>query len=256
MKSYITILFLFFNSFVLSQPSNGLIAYYTFDGDYQDHSGNNNLGTGYNTIFVSDRFNNNGNSIFFNGINSYVSIPNSISLSAPAVTNKISISLWFFLEQSFDIHNPFLTKSNESSGIISYALNYCYCSGNGGNLIDLFIGGTSNNLFYSFNLQQWYHLVVTYDEQKIKYYVNSILVGEIPFVGNILSNDLPLELGRNVPGTTEYYHGRLDDVRIYSRDLSQTEISDLYHENGWPFNQGLMAYYPCLLYTSPSPRDS
>ena len=64
-------------------------------------------------------------------------------------------------------------------------------------------------------------------------YENGNLIGQTPFAGAIEVNSLPLEFGRNMPGLPDYYHGRLDDVRIYDGVLSQSEVSDLYHENGW-----------------------
>src|SRR5690606_37655694 len=131
------------------------------------------------------------------------------------------ISLWFYLEQSFDIHNPFITKSDNLAQSGQYSLNYCYC---GGDLIDLNIGNTANTIPHSFSLHQWYHLVVTYDGQQVRYYENGSLIGQTPFTGAIEVNSLPLEFGRNMPGLPDYYHGRLDDVRIYDGVLSQAEI--------------------------------
>lgn len=210
--------------------TNGeLLAHFQFDGNYQDISGNNNIGNGFNTSFLEDRFNQPGKAVFFNGIDSYVSVPNSASLSSP--TQTISISLWFYLEQSFDIHNPFLTKSDDMGQSGQYSLNFCYCSGTP--LIDLNIGNTANSIYHDFNIHHWYHLVVTYDGQQVRYYENGNLIGQTPFTGVIEVNSLPLEFGRNMPGLPDYYHGRLDDVRIYDGVLSTSEISDLYHENGW-----------------------
>jgi hypothetical protein len=33
--------------------------------------------------------------------------------------------------------------------------------------------------------------------------------------------------------TSELFDGVIDDVRIYNRALSEVEIQELYHENGW-----------------------
>ncbi|GMV00337.1 MAG: LamG domain-containing protein [Ignavibacteriota bacterium] len=212
-----------------STISQGLVAHYKFDGNYLDESGYNNTGNGFNTNFLTDRFGQEGATVFFNGIDSYVSVPNSASLSSP--TNSISISLWFYLEQAYDLHNCFLTKSDQLNQSGQYTLNYCNCTD--GNLIDLNIGNTANFIYHNFNLHEWYHLVVTYEGQLIKFYENGTFIGQTTFSGNIQVNDLPLEFGRNMPGLPDYYHGRIDDARIYNRALTETEIQELYHENGW-----------------------
>lgn len=42
-----------------------------------------------------------------------------------------------------------------------------------------------------------------------------------------------------------YFHGKIDDIRLYNDDLTYSEIQSLYNENGWdPLQNGLVAYYP------------
>ncbi|MEJ5261800.1 MAG: LamG-like jellyroll fold domain-containing protein [Ignavibacterium sp.] len=230
MKKLVLILtFILGQIFCFAQINQGLVAHYKFDGNFIDYSGNNNHGTGFNTMFETDRFYQLNKSVYFNGTNSYVSIPNSASLSSPI--NSLSISIWFYLEQAYYIHNPFLTKSDQLNQSGQFSLNYCNCTF--GNIIDLNLGNTPNYVYHSFNLNEWYHLVVTYTGQTIKFYENGIFIGQTSFWGNIQADELPLEFGRNMPGLPDYYHGRLDDVRIYNRALSETEIQELYHENGW-----------------------
>ena len=241
MKIMITFLqFILIVSTNIAQPTNGIVAHYPFNGDYQDYSGQGNDGSGINTTFMNDRFGETDKAVYFNGDDAYVTIPNSTSLSSP--TEQLAISIWFYLEQANTIHNPFLTKSDDPNQSGQYMLNYQKYTGD--SHIDLNFNHSAHNYAYTFSLQEWYHLVVSYDGSSIKYYVNSTYIGELGTTGNIEQSSLPLEFGRNVPGATEYYKGGLDDIRIYNRALTETEILELYHESDWQLDQGLVAYYP------------
>ena len=72
---------------------------------------------------------------------------------------------------------------------------------------------------------QWAHVAVTYDNQTARIYANGDLVEEQ--VWNTTMNPLSggqLVLGREFPGNSEWMGGELDEVRIWSRVLSQSEI--------------------------------
>jgi hypothetical protein len=72
-------------------------------------------------------------------------------------------------------------------------------------------------------LNTWSHLAGTYDGATLRLYVNGALVASQAFTGAITTSPGALRLGGNsVWG--EYFRGRLDEVRIYNRPLSQAEI--------------------------------
>jgi hypothetical protein len=55
------------------------------------------------------------------------------------------------------------------------------------------------------------------------------LIATQPYTTNILNNTLPLEFGRDMPGITEVFNGKIDDIGIWNRPLSQQEITNLYN---------------------------
>src|SRR5204863_7600274 len=73
-------------------------------------------------------------------------------------------------------------------------------------------------------LNTWTHLAATYDAvtgQSL--YLNGVQVANVSPFGNIVTSIGPLRIGGNsIFG--EYYVGTIDDVRVYNRALSQTEI--------------------------------
>ncbi len=72
-------------------------------------------------------------------------------------------------------------------------------------------------------LNTWTHLAATYDGATLRLYVNGVQVGSRPITGAILATTGALRIGGNsVWG--EFFQGRLDEIRIYNRALTQAEI--------------------------------
>jgi Concanavalin A-like lectin/glucanases superfamily len=72
-------------------------------------------------------------------------------------------------------------------------------------------------------LNTWSHLAATYDGTTIRLYVDGALVRSQAAAGTIMTTTNPLRIGGNVIWG-EWFHGIIDEVRIYNRVLSATEI--------------------------------
>ena len=69
----------------------------------------------------------------------------------------------------------------------------------------------------------WTHLAATYDNSILKLYVNGTQVGSKALTGDLSDAPGPLTIGANdVFG--EHFHGLIDEVRVYNRQLSRDEI--------------------------------
>ena len=79
------------SSDTLDITSDGLVAYYDFDGDANDNSGNSNDGTVTNATLTSDRHGNSNKAYSFDGNNSYVEIPWS---GTAIIKGDITMSVW------------------------------------------------------------------------------------------------------------------------------------------------------------------
>jgi hypothetical protein len=97
----------------------------------------------------------------------------------------------------------------------------------------------------SFN-NSWHHLAGTYNGSQIKLYVDGELKTTTDYVGSIASDTNNVNLGKSSDFTDRWYNGLLDDVRIYSRALSQEEVAYLAGKTA--FTQPLY-----LLLTPPNP---
>ena len=205
--------------------TDGLIATYLLNGNVKDDSGLNNNGRIHGACAYSiDRFGNDCGAMRFNGSNGYVSVPNSISLSSPK--KNLTLSIWFKTTQ----------------GQKNFKWITALCKGNSrkekANSPHYRLQITSKTLSVNteftekktikFVDNRWYHYVMTYDGQKVKTYLDGELVFNYPFTRTLFSNKGPLLIGRDAPGTDEYFNGALDEIRIYNRALNQREITELY----------------------------
>jgi len=206
-------------------PSAGLVAAYGFEegggSTVADASGNNNTGTlsGGVSWTTGGRF---GNALVFNGAN-LVSIPPDRSLD---LTTAMTLEAWVYPTVAPTNWTTVLMK--EQSDEFVYTLysgsssSQPYALINTGNS-----AATEQGTFASTTLpvNTWSHLAATYDGANVRLYVNGVLMGSQPASGSIAASNGTLVLGgNNVWG--EYFTGLIDEVRIYNRALSMTEIQD------------------------------
>ena len=69
----------------------------------------------------------------------------------------------------------------------------------------------------------WSHLAVTFDGTTIRLYVNGAQVSTRTRSGSFTTSSNPLQIGGN-RFYTQYFQGKIDEVRVYNRPLSATEI--------------------------------
>jgi hypothetical protein len=207
---------------------NGLVAWYPLDGNVNDASGNGNNGSLVGApLFGAGKF---GTSVILNGSTQYVSIPTSSSLAVPG---SLTISLWMNPTDWADsLHQTqqLVAKSNGGAANNDYELRE-----NGGSQNLQFlktIGGsqqTINSNVVTIPNNQWTHIVVTFNASTfaVNFYLNGAADGGGTFTsGSINTYTQPLTIGTRPTGNS--FNGSIDDVRIYNRVLSTTEISQLY----------------------------
>lgn len=77
---------------------------------------------------------------------------------------------------------------------------------------------------------RWHHAVGVYDGTRIALYIDGKLDGSAPASGQIATNDESVLIGENSERPDRFWHGLIDEVRIYSYALSENEITALYEE--------------------------
>jgi fibronectin type 3 domain-containing protein len=200
-------------------PPTGLAAAYSFNAGSgstaADSSGNGNggsiSGAAWSTLGKY------GNALSFDGVNDLVTVADSSSLD---FTTSLTIEAWVFPTDTSSWHTVVL---KEQPGQLVYAL---YASTDtpapGGHVYvnaDTWARGP-----IGLPLNTWSHLAVTYDGSTIRLYVNAALVASLGgVVGSMPNSTLPLDIGgNNVWG--EWFAGRIDEVRLYNRALTQAEL--------------------------------
>ncbi len=229
-----TLLFFFISSTLYCQ---NVIAYYPFDNNANDVSGNNNNGVIYGGVkSTTDRFGNPCGALHFNGIDAFIEVPNSKTLQLPQ--NKISISCWFKLENNLTSNGDkwltLLCKGNdalETQNNPQYRLQVLQ------SLSQSTISISTDFTEYDYNYQNnsiemgaWNFYALVYDGSFVRTYLNNKKVWEFAYNKNFEPNDLPLLIGKDVPGATEFYLGALDELRIYNSTLTETEINNLFND--------------------------
>jgi hypothetical protein len=203
--------------------TTGLVGYWKFDDGSGtttvDSSGSGNNGTlNGGTRWTSGLF---GSALDFDGVNDYVDCGANTSLD---ITAKVTLSAWVKTRDSGNSqYNPFVGK-----GDTSYALQH-----QNGNNIEFFIYDAGawpyarmTGVTSSFN-GTWHHVAGTYDGSELKVYVDGLLRGTTAHTGAIATSTYAVSMGRNSQQTTRYYEGLIDEVRIYNRALSASEIAYL-----------------------------
>jgi len=205
--------------------STGLLAYYPFSGDAADASGNSNHGTPtVSMVLTTDRFGSQNSAYEFNGLNSYILVPNSQSLSSP--TTAMTQAAWVMLygvSQVGSAFDPILMKSVTTENAMMYRL-YCTTS-----VLGVAYGNWNNGLASdaTLPLNEWHHVASTSDGAKIRQFVDGVQVDSTAFVYAIVPDTRPLLIGADTPGSFEVFNGRIDEVRIYDRALTGAEIGAL-----------------------------
>lgn len=204
-------------------PTNGLVAYYPFNADAKDESGNGNNGTVHSATPTTDRFGNpNSAYSFTNG--SWIDFGDV--LSNVFASNTYSISIWFELSQSND--GGLIYKWNTSESSVGNAF---WATPTG--IV------TNNNIATTVSappVSVWIHYVYVMNQGNMSLYRNDTLKAQTTGNQSLSSTGHDLQVGGDINGDEAQYqfYGNIDDIRIYSRVLSSSEVNDLYHEGGWP----------------------
>jgi gliding motility-associated-like protein len=77
---------------------------------------------------------------------------------------------------------------------------------------------------YTYALNQWYHIAVTYDGAALKYYVNGCKFAEMAATGDLIQNDRLTAIGNRSLFVDEQFIGYLDEISIWNKARTETQI--------------------------------
>lgn len=220
----IIFLFVFFSKLenVLAESlSDGLVAYYPFNGNANDESGNGKHGVNYGADLTENKFGIQNSAYSFTRVTDadgdYIQMPVNIN---PDVMPKSTIIVWVKIKNEY-LDSGQAVFSNDNWGWDRAIFNWL---GSGWGITK------QNDLvgYHKVEIDKWYFIVGIFDQenQKIKLRVNDSL-----YQGNGYSN-----MGNNFINIgcsghdTAYLDGSIDEVRIYNRVLTDEEIDELYNQ--------------------------
>lgn len=221
---------------------SGLVAYYPLDGDAQDHSGAGRHGTLTGAMPCPNRQGIPATACIFDGIDDYGTIPNLSGHSS------YTQSVWFRC-RTVGTNNTLLSTED---GVIRVnvvsadsMLYYTSVHGRAG------IGPQNHTTEYGNHkvaLGRWNHaVVIAAADSLLSLYLNGVLVNEehVTDGGNVSALTGSF-IGRRTEGI-ELFRGEMDEVRVYDRILTATEVDSLCREAGldWQSSQApfLIAEY-------------
>ncbi|MDC1371032.1 LamG domain-containing protein, partial [Flavobacteriales bacterium] len=214
-------------------PSNlqtGLVGYWPFCGNANDESGNGNNGTVNGATLITDRFGNANSAYDFDG-NDWIQVPHNNSINFDN-TDSYSILIWY--KQGIYTSGQSIIEKWESS---SPSYPYIIRTSQNGSRIDLiaaaYDGTAIQNSVKLTTLpnSDWNQVVVVYSNYVNKLYHNGILIDSSNIRLSSFSNNIDLFIGRRGSTNNRFFHGKLDDMAIWNRALSQVEIQQLYTPN-------------------------
>jgi len=190
----------------------GMIAHYKFEGNFKDNCGGRRNGISSGVKSVSGRV---GKGAFFDGKS------NSVSLPVKALNNlpEGSVALWVgVLRRSGDLLVRDYGNGSAPAGMRLSPMGVLQAS----------LAGFADAALESrrtMSFKKWNHVAWVWDGQSQRLYLNGELDCESPAQGGVLDSESGwLKVG-------EGFKGKIDELRLYKRALSATEVKALYESD-------------------------
>lgn len=217
------------NLAAIAGSGSGLIAHYAFDEGSGSQAGDSS-GNGKSASLAGSptwTAGSVGGALDFNGSNY------AMSVGSVSVPSTFSVSAWVKPSANPEV-GAFADRIVESAYNTGFALTY-YNNG----LQRVFMLSVKGNPLFAnapVPLGQWTHVTATFDGSVAKVYVNGNLDASDDFSGLVSpgSTNMPIYIGTyfNAPGELAGFRGSIDDVRVYDRALSSSEVGEIYAYSG------------------------
>ncbi|MBC8216988.1 MAG: LamG domain-containing protein, partial [Planctomycetes bacterium] len=204
----------------------GLVAWYRFDGDASDSSGNNLHGTEVgDPTYEAGVF---GQAISLDGDGDYVDCGLAPKFD---ITEFITFTYWIKVVAFDKSWNTVLSRGDDSWRSSRAGTN---------NFMEAAVGGTSGNYTYGVTPVddgEWHHVGWVYDGTMNYLYVDGEVDATEENSGQITVSSYPLYIGDNSQATGRFWTGLIDDVMIYNRALTQEEVQRVMQSSAGAYPQ-------------------
>ena len=209
---------------------DGPYAHWSFDGSgsiVTDYSGNDYHGTLSGATRSAAGVT--GGALAFDGVDDYVDLG-----AMDIAGSEMTISAWFNADDFENDDARIISKANGRNNADHWWMLSTYdVAGSMRLRFRLKTNGTTHELIGdsgSIAAGEWVHAVARYDGTRMELFVNGTTTGSAPKSGTIsTASSVPVYIGNNPAGDGAYkFDGRIDDLRIYDRALTDQEIQALY----------------------------
>ena len=180
-----------------------------------------------------------GNGCAFDGVNSYIEVPNSLNLN---LTGNLSAVAWVKV------------SSNSNGFIITKGIypDYNYkleATADGKFQAIVGIDGQQRiaRSTDNYELNRWYEVTLTYDGSFVNLYVDGSLNANTFYSGVPAQNNYPVIIGKYYGGPGYFFNGTIDEAAIYSKALSSQEITQIYQSKKAKFTDWVAGKYGTAL---------
>ena len=217
--------------------TQGLVAFYPFNGNGNDSTSNNRDGVVHGATLTNDRNSKGNSSYYFDGQDDYISVANHSSLNP---TGDFAISLWTLVSSTQVPHegiNDILRKWNGNAE--GYPFSISYLNTTADPIVDKILyarydgqGCANAPTAYSpaIDNDEFIHIALVKQGTKLRHYLNGELIQE--FTDNTscsTSNTADMTIGSR-GNLVRFFKGKIDDIRIYNRSISDGEVASLFVE--------------------------
>jgi hypothetical protein len=213
---------------------DGLAAYYPFDGDTQDYSGNGNHGMCTSCPSpTADRWGRANSAYSFDGVDNFISAENSASLSELAA---LSLSVWYQPLGDPGADGGRIAGKDRGSSGNDYGLIHNESLGGKTHYVRLFLNtdGDDASADTASNSVSpgsgWHHIVGVWTGDSGTIYLDGSQISSDPSTGNLTTSAQSFTMGGMELSDTRRVHADIDEIRLYNRALTPDEVTTLFGE--------------------------
>lgn len=230
---------------------SGLIAYYPFEGDALDASGNGNDGTiNGEATFTLDRFGNPNRALSFDGIDDHVVLNNEDNFDLTEFTVVATIRA----PATGSLRNGFISKGFNFGNYHLHITGSAHVQPGKAVYVHLIQNNGNWSAVVSPDpvpIDEFFHFAVTVSLDAFKGYINGRLRTNIPNPPAPALNNEPVRIGLSGHLLSEFFIGVIDDLRIYDRVLTDGEIAYLWEQIRYVTTTGIDTGNDCTAPANP-----
>jgi len=216
--------------------ATGLVAFWSFNGNANDVSGNGNNGTvNGGAILTTNRLGAGNSAYYFPSTGCASNIQANVNTSSITASNAITVAFWAYRSGngcSVSALGPGVVEFGNCFTTCTDQLQFYWPDGQDIEVQEKFPANSigqdySSAASFTNANNTWYHIAYSYDGTSLKYYLNGILIKTTPLATTFQLNG-NTTFGSFNPSSNGALNGKLYDIGLWNRALTDCEVYALY----------------------------